>query len=96
MEWIEISGWTDAMISLAGFAGNHPHFAVPKMEEGQPLMELSGLGHPLIADQKRVDNDLTLDAEKVVVITGGAGSEVSMVTPKPFDKPLAFPAASVA
>lgn len=70
LEWIEITGWTDAMISLAGFAGNHPHFAVPKMEEGQPLMELSGLGHPLIADQKRVDNDLTLDAEKVVVITG--------------------------
>ncbi|RLD69912.1 MAG: hypothetical protein DRI98_09380 [Bacteroidetes bacterium] len=70
LEWIEITGWTDAMISLAGFANNHPHFAVPHMEVGQPLMEVTGLGHPLIADHKRVDNDLKLDAEKVVVITG--------------------------
>ncbi len=70
LEWIEITGWTDAMISLSGFACNHPDFAMPQMEEGQPLMEVSGLGHPLIADHKRVDNDLKLDAEKVVVITG--------------------------
>ena len=61
LEWIEITGWTDAMISLAGFAGNHPDFAVPQMETGQQLMEVTGLGHPLIADHKRVDNDLKLD-----------------------------------
>ena len=46
LEWIEITGWTDAMISLSGFAKNHPDFAIPQMEEGQPLMEVSGLGHP--------------------------------------------------
>jgi len=70
LEWIEITGWTDAMISLAGFAGNHPDFAQPEIGTGLDQMELRGLGHPLIPDVKRVDNDLEIRGEKVVVITG--------------------------
>ena len=35
MEWIEITGWTDAMISLAGFAWNHPDYCLPRLNEQQ-------------------------------------------------------------
>jgi len=70
LEWIEITGWTDAMISLAGFACNHPDFALPRIGAPGEPMKFTQLGHPLIPDAKRVDNDLSLEDEKVVVITG--------------------------
>ncbi|MCK5137929.1 MAG: hypothetical protein KAR19_19235 [Bacteroidales bacterium] len=70
LEWIELTAWTDAMISLSGFAYNHPGFAIPELDEEQVIMELKGLGHPLIPDEKRVVNDLRIDGEKIVIITG--------------------------
>ncbi|MEA3462845.1 MAG: hypothetical protein U9R49_13240 [Bacteroidota bacterium] len=70
LEWIEITGWCDAMISLSGFAWNHPEFSMPEVHDKEDGMEISQLGHPLIPDQKRVNNDLLINSEKVVVITG--------------------------
>jgi len=70
LEWIELCGWTDAMVSLSGFAFNHPDFVLPRVGEEQQAIEFSQLGHPLIPDEKRVDNDLSMTGEKVVVITG--------------------------
>ena len=70
MEWIEITGWTDAMISLAGFTWNHPDFSTPDVSDTAADFEMSGLGHPLIPHQKRVANDLEISSGKVVVITG--------------------------
>jgi len=70
MEWIEITGWTNAMISLSGFAWNHPGFRMPEVNEKADGMEITGLGHPLIPPQKRVANDLEINNAKVVVITG--------------------------
>jgi len=70
LEWIELTGWTDAMISLSGFAYNHPGYAVPEFNPDQEVMELKSLGHPLIPDHKRVANDMLIGGEKVVMITG--------------------------
>ncbi len=70
MEWIEITGWTDAMISLSGFAWNHPDFSTPDVSDIAADFEIAGLGHPLIPHQKRVANDLEVSSGKVVVITG--------------------------
>lgn len=70
LEWIGICGWTDAMISLSGFAWNHPDFTLPVLEEDAKSMELAGLGHPLIPVGKRVVNGMDLTGEKIVVITG--------------------------
>ncbi len=70
LEWIRITGQADAMISLSGFAWNHPDYILPTVEEKQGPLELSGLGHPLIRPDKRVDNDLSIHDEQVVIITG--------------------------
>jgi len=70
MEWIEITGWTDAMISLSGFAWNHPEFTRPLMEEREGPLDVAGLAHPLIPPGKRVANDLAIAEEKVVIVTG--------------------------
>ncbi len=70
LQWIEMTGWMDARISLAGFAFNHPGYAYPRLDDGRNGMEMEQLGHPLIPDIRRVDNDLTIRGEKVVIITG--------------------------
>jgi len=70
LEWIEICGWIDAMISLSGFAWNHPAFSMPELHDTADDLEINGLGHPLIPAQKRVANNLQLTSEKVMVITG--------------------------
>jgi DNA mismatch repair ATPase MutS len=70
LEWIELCGWTDAMVSLSGFAFNHPGFVLPRVSEEEQAIVFSQLGHPLIPEEKRVDNDISVDSEKVVVITG--------------------------
>ncbi len=70
LEWIELTGWTDAMVSLSGFAWNHPDFKLPVLDNEEKGMVLEGLGHPLIPDAKRVVNPLDLTGEKIVVITG--------------------------
>jgi len=70
MEWIEITGLTDAMISLSGFAWNHPGFTTPDMEGESGPLEVKELGHPLISPEKRVVNDLDIKDEKVVIVTG--------------------------
>ncbi len=70
LSWIELTGWMDAMISLSGFAFNHPDYTNPEFDADQHSFELKGLGHPLIPDHKRVVNELLIKGEKVVVITG--------------------------
>jgi hypothetical protein len=70
LEWIKITGWFDAMISLSGFAWNHPDYANPEIGQQQDILEFEALGHPLIPYQKRISNDLMITSEKVVVITG--------------------------
>ena len=70
LEWIELIGWTDSFVSLGGYAFNHPDFVFPEFQMEGEQLELVGLGHPLIPDQKRVVNDLLIDSERVVIITG--------------------------
>lgn len=70
LEWIEITGWCDSMISLSGFAWNHPEYTNPAVEEKQETLEFEAIGHPLIPRSKMVSNDLLIASEKVVVITG--------------------------
>ena len=70
MDWIGVTGWTDAYVSLSGFAYNHPGFAWPEIGTGSETMVMTEMGHPLIAPGKRVVNNLTVNEEKVVIITG--------------------------
>jgi len=69
-EWIGLCGWTDAMISLAGFAWNHPAYSMPDLLGQSETLLTEGLGHPLIPQGKRVVNDLELRKGKVAIITG--------------------------
>lgn len=78
--WMNTIAETDALVSLAGFAYNHPNFTTPTIiEEHQPSLSFgstvfhaSGLGHPFIADGTCVRSDVRLDETSglVCIITG--------------------------
>ena len=69
-EWLETTGRLEMLISLAVFSYNHPQFTVPALGE-QTLIKAKALGHPLIPESKRVDNDVFLRKDpNVVLVTG--------------------------
>lgn len=69
-DWLNISGSTDAIISLAGFAYNHPEYTYPEINSELTGINALDLGHPMIVPEKRIDNSIETQAEKVILITG--------------------------
>jgi hypothetical protein len=68
--WLDALGEMEALASLAGLAFEHPGFAWPELSP-DPGLEARGLGHPLIADEQRVGNDVHLrSAGRALVVTG--------------------------
>jgi len=69
--WLDMIGKADAFISLGNFAGNNSDFAYPLVSESNIIFSARNLGHPLIAEDKRVCNDFILDRKgRVCVLTG--------------------------
>lgn len=68
--WLDALAEVEALASLAGFAFEHPGFAWPEFA-AEPAFDARGLGHPLIADDHRVGNDVRLvSAGHALVVTG--------------------------
>ena len=69
--WLEVIAETDALISLANFANNHPDFTYPEIHEGGFTFQAEKMGHPLLHNNKRVCNDFEINGwAKVMIITG--------------------------
>ena len=68
--WFEVIAFFDAYNSLGNFAFNHPNYTFPKINNNQTTVKANQLGHPLIAEDKLVYNDLRIDREHFFVITG--------------------------
>jgi len=69
--WIETIGIFDAMMSLANYRYNYPAFVFPKIKEKSTL-QATGLGHPLINEDKRVTNDFYISKKGDIRIITGA------------------------
>jgi hypothetical protein len=68
--WVDTLGEIEALASLGSFAFEHADFAWPALETGA-IFEAQGLGHPLIADARRVGNDVRFaSGAQAIVITG--------------------------
>jgi hypothetical protein len=68
--WLEVLGEVEALASLAGFAFEQPAFAWPDLA-AEPVLEGKALGHPLLAADRRVGNDVTLAGPgRALVVTG--------------------------
>ena len=57
VDWLDAIEKTDALISLANYADNHPEYAYPGVIEGEFKLLALQLGHPLLHPGKRVCSD---------------------------------------
>jgi hypothetical protein len=68
--WLDTLAEAEAIASLAAFAFEHPEFAWPELTP-DALLEARSLGHPLIAADRRVVNDVRLPMSgHALVVTG--------------------------
>jgi hypothetical protein len=70
--WLAAVGQLEALSSLAGFAWEHPADVYPDLVEGETRLEAEGLGHPLMAEERCVRNDVILDETTRVLIVSGS------------------------
>jgi len=67
---LEVIGEFEALISLSTLSYNHTDWIFPQLKEGF-VFDAKAMGHPLIREEKRVNNDFNFAKEKKVdVITG--------------------------
>lgn len=69
--WLEAIREMEVLSSLGTFSFNHFEFAFPTINHSQ-LLSAKAMGHPLLADNERVVNDLHLDQEQSIMIITGA------------------------
>ncbi len=70
--WLAAIGDFEAFLSLANHAWEHPADPFPEIAAGAPLFDGAGLGHPLLAEDRCVRNDLRLDGTLRILIVSGS------------------------
>lgn len=70
--WMGAVGEIGALISLAGYAYEHPDDPFPEFVEGVALFEAEAMGHPLIPKVRSVRNDLKLGGGLSVLMVSGS------------------------
>jgi hypothetical protein len=69
--WLEVIGEIEALASLATVRALDPTTTFPEIVSGTEGLVVTGLAHPLIAEDKRIRNDVTLAGPgTALVITG--------------------------
>lgn len=76
--WLEVVAEVEALSSLANYAFEHPADTFPEIVDPEiveaPTLEVTGLGHPLLADERNVRNDVHLalaqPAPQALLISG--------------------------
>ncbi|HYQ58775.1 MAG TPA: hypothetical protein VEP89_15650, partial [Draconibacterium sp.] len=69
--WLEIIAQMDALISLANYANNHSSFVYPEITNEDFTFCATGLGHPLIKEEKRINNSIEIQGwSKIMIVTG--------------------------
>jgi hypothetical protein len=69
--WLQAIAEMEALASLGSFAAEHPSYTFPEVVSEPPIFVAEGLGHPLIADKRRVINDVAIGgAGEALMITG--------------------------
>jgi hypothetical protein len=70
--WIRAAGEIEALCALASHAYEHPGDPFPELVDSGPCFEAAGLGHPLLAEDACIRNDLVLDDGRRVFVVSGS------------------------
>jgi hypothetical protein len=69
--WLHAAGEMEALCSLASHAFEHPADTFPEFAPAGPWIDAEAIGHPLLAEDKVVRNDIRIGgALRVIVVSG--------------------------
>ncbi len=69
-KWIETLNEIEAINSFATFTYNHPDYTWPELSDS--IFEAKEIGHPLIPQDNRINNDFSIDTQKRICVVTGA------------------------
>lgn len=72
VKWFDVIAEFDALSSLACFAFNNPAYQLPKISDKDFLIHAKEMGHPLIHQKKRINNNILISGQQQFVIITGA------------------------
>ncbi len=70
--WYAALGEFDALAAMAALRHDNPGWAFPEIDEASPVLEARELGHPLIAGDRRVANDVTVGPPGTFLMVTGS------------------------
>jgi hypothetical protein len=71
--WLRIIGEFEALASLSAYAFEHPGDPFPTFtDDGRACFEGTGLGHPLVPAARMQANDVSLTAERQLLVVSGS------------------------
>ena len=70
-EWFDALGELDSLSALAAISRDNPSWAFAELTD-EPVVRAESLGHPLIADDRRVDNDVEVGPTGTVLLVTGS------------------------
>ncbi|MEO6212704.1 MAG: DNA mismatch repair protein MutS [Vicinamibacterales bacterium] len=70
-DWLEATGELDSLSCLAGLHADNPAWCWPRVAAGGAV-QARALGHPLIANDRRVANDVTVGPSGTVLLVTGS------------------------
>lgn len=69
-QWFKVIAFFDAQNSLSNFTFNHPKYVFPKINNNKSVISSEELGHPLLKETQRVDNNFSIENQQFFIITG--------------------------
>lgn len=70
--WIDVAGEFEALSALAAYSFEHPSDPFPALSEEGHLYRGEGLGHPLLAEEKCIRNDVSFGAQLPLLVVSGS------------------------
>lgn len=70
--WFEALAELEAIVSLSAVAHDNPDWVFPQVSATHTRFTASALGHPMIADDKRVTNDVTIGPAGTFLLVSGS------------------------
>ena len=68
-EWLQSVGEIEVLCSFANFSYNHPDFVYPTLNNKYEIA-FEAIGHPLIPSEQRITNDIILNEQAFILLTG--------------------------
>ena len=68
-EWLQSVGEIEVLCSFANFSYNHPDFVYPTLNHKYEIA-FEAVGHPLIPSEQRITNNIILNEQAFILLTG--------------------------